>query len=221
MNLSIVRKTVLLSLLVFWQAQASAITRVQVVDSAGAPVPDAVIYLDGIDSGFAVPDSSVVVDQIDKQFVPRITVVQTGTRIEFPNRDAVSHHVYSFANPNSFELPLYKGAAKPSVRFDHAGLVTLGCNIHDSMLGYILVVDSPYYAVTDHNGVTEILWAEKITEDASVRVWSPALANGKVLIAARGTADPVYRDIAFLLAVDATQAEVGPDVDSSLSWDEY
>ena len=79
--------------------------------------------------------SPVVIDQRDKVFVPVVTVIQTGTEVSFPNSDSVSHHVYSFAQPNTFELPLYKGKRSPTVQFDHAGVVTLGCNIHDSMVG--------------------------------------------------------------------------------------
>lgn len=215
------RKALLLSLLVACQTYAGVTGKVQVIDAAGLPVPDAVVYLEGIDRGLASPDTAAIVDQIDKQFVPRITVVQTGTRIDFPNRDSVSHHVYSFANPNSFELPLYKGEAKPSVHFDHAGLVTLGCNIHDSMLGYVLVVDSPHFAVTDHDGMAEIAWAAKLTVDAPVRVWSPDLANGKVLIAKLIDAGGAAGDGAVQLAVNVLRTGTASIADSSLSWDEY
>ena len=211
------RKALLLSLVMACDVHAGALARVQIVDAAGLPVPDAVVYLEGVDSGLASPDTSVVVDQIDKQFVPRITVVRTGTRIEFPNRDTVSHHVYSFANPNSFELPLYKGEAKPNVRFDHPGLVTLGCNIHDSMLGYILVVDSPYYAVTDHDGVAEISWVDQLADNTPVRVWSPELSNGQVLTASYASSDSKT----LLLSVDVRQTRTASTADSSLSWDEY
>ena len=215
------RTALLLSLLWAWQAHASVPARIQVVDSDGMPVPDAVVFLEGVDSGLASSDSFVVVDQIDKQFVPRITAVQTGTRIEFPNRDTVSHHVYSFANPNSFELPLYKGEAKPTVQFEHAGLVTLGCNIHDSMLGYILVVDSPHFAVTDHDGVATLAWADKLADDAPVRVWSPELSNGQVLVAMISETDVATDDGTMLLAVDVRQTRTVKAAGGSLAWDEY
>lgn len=128
----------------------------KVVDSSGAPVPDAVVYLEGGRTSPPETSARAVVDQIDETFVPQLTVIQTGTIVEFPNSDAVSHHVYSFARPNSFELPLYRGQLTPEVRFDHPGIVTLGCNIHDTMLGYIVVVDSAHFGITDADGAVTI-----------------------------------------------------------------
>ena len=64
----------------------------------------------------------------------------------FPNRDNTSHHVYSFSAAKSFELPLYKKQQPGPVLFDQAGLVVLGCNIHDWMLAYLLVVDTPFFS---------------------------------------------------------------------------
>ncbi len=76
-------------------------------------------------------------DQQGHQFVPHLLVVQAGTEVTFPNSDNVSHHVYSFSPTKPFELPLYKGDVYPPVTFEKAGIVVVGCNIHDSMLGYI------------------------------------------------------------------------------------
>ena len=72
--------------------------------------------------------------------------------MEFPNNDTVSHQVYSFSAAKRFQLPLYKGEVHPPVTFDRPGLVVLGCNIHDVMVGYIYVTDAPYFGKTDREG---------------------------------------------------------------------
>lgn len=95
---------------------------------------------------------SVSVDQIDKHFVPAVLAIRVNTFVHFPNSDDIRHHVYSFSPAKKFELRLYHGTASEPVLFDKPGTVVLGCNIHDSMVGYIYVVDTPYYAVTDAQG---------------------------------------------------------------------
>ena len=78
--------------------------------------------------------------------------VRTGTAVSFPNNDDIRHHVYSFSEAKKFELPLYKGVPAEPVVFDQAGTVVLGCNIHDWMLAYVYVVDTPWRLVTDEKG---------------------------------------------------------------------
>jgi plastocyanin len=91
-------------------------------------------------------------DQRNREFVPHILVVQVGTWVDFANCDTVSQQVYSFSPAKRFQLPLYRGAVHPPVLFDQPGVVTLGCNIHDSMLGYIYVADSPWFGQTALDG---------------------------------------------------------------------
>jgi hypothetical protein len=93
-----------------------------------------------------------VIDQIDKEFVPQVKVVQVGTSISFPNKDNIRHHVYSFSPAKKFELPLYRGVPAEPVLFDKPGLVILGCNIHDWMIAYLYVVESPWFATTRVDG---------------------------------------------------------------------
>jgi len=153
----------------------------EVRDVDGVVVSGAIVWLEG---GSPVPQATrprVVIDQRDKVFVPDVTVVPVGTEIVFPNSDTVSHHVYSFARPNAFELPLYKGGSRPNVRFDHPGIVTLGCNIHDAMLGYVIVVNSNWFARADEHGVAVLADVPAGTWD--VRVWSARLAPEKALAA--------------------------------------
>jgi len=114
-----------------------------------------------------------VMDQRNLQFVPEVLVVQTGTAVDFPNSDQVRHQVYSFSGAKKFELSLYAGRAHAPVVFDTAGLVTLGCNIHDNMLGYIVVTDSPWYGRTAPDGRVQL--HELPPGEYRVRVWHALL----------------------------------------------
>ena len=156
-------------------ALASASTlRVQVSDRNGDPVQDAVIYASPAETTSAASSgTTAVMNQIHQEFQPHILVVQRGTLISFPNNDTVRHHVYSFSNPKPFELSLYAGMEHPPLEFDKPGVVVLGCNIHDNMLAYILVVDTPYYAKSDARGVASI--TEIPRGDYTLSVWTPRL----------------------------------------------
>jgi plastocyanin len=90
--------------------------------------------------------------QQNREFTPRTLVVPQNAKVEFPNADSIMHHVYSFSKAKTFELKLYKEQPKAPITFDQTGVVELGCNIHDWMLGYIVVVDSTVFAITDDNG---------------------------------------------------------------------
>jgi plastocyanin len=140
------------SLVVATLAAHAAGMTIQVLDQAGQPVADAVVYAEPA-SGQAVPTPLTPgeVEQRKRAFQPLVTVVQTGTSISFPNNDTVRHHVYSFSPAKVFELKLFSGEGRPVV-FDKAGTVVVGCNIHDKMVAYIQVVDTPYFAKTDADG---------------------------------------------------------------------
>ena len=126
---------------------------VTVLDRDGKPVPGVAVFLESPElAARPVLQPSAVMDQHDKRFVPHLLVVQAGTSVEFPNSDTIAHHVYSFSYPNEFKLPIYKGDAYPPISFADSGVVILGCNVHDNMLGYILVVDTPVFAKTDAEG---------------------------------------------------------------------
>jgi plastocyanin len=125
---------------------------VMVTDAGGKPVTDAVVAFYDSKTPAVNPNAAGKIIQKNKMFNPKVTVVQTGTSINFPNEDSVRHHVYSFSPAKKFELKLYSGVPTNPVPFDQAGVVTLGCNIHDSMVGYIYVVDTPFFAKTDDKG---------------------------------------------------------------------
>ncbi len=150
---------------------------VVVVDRNGQHVADVAVYAlrrDGqID--LPTPQESAIMDQVNRQFVPHLLVVQTMTPVEFPNSDSVAHHVYSFSHPNKFILPMYKGDQHPPVTFEYSGVVSLGCNIHDHMLGYILVVDSTAFTKTDENGHASL--SLENPEEYSINIWSPRIRD--------------------------------------------
>ena len=127
-------------------------------DPAGKPVEGAVVFLEatGDQATPVLPQSKLVMDQIDKRFVPRVLVVPVGALVSFPNSDNIRHHVYSFSDALRFELPLYAGTPAEPVRFPQAGVVTLGCNIHDWMRGYLVVVPTALFALTGADGIARI-----------------------------------------------------------------
>jgi plastocyanin len=137
-------------------AALAGMVTVNVTTRSGATVADAVIVLDALDAAPPTHHDAAIIDQINKRFVPRVSVVRTGTAITFPNRDRIRHQVYSFSPAKTFSLKLYAGSPNTPVIFDHPGLVVLGCNIHDNMLAFVAVVDSPYFAKTADTGAVSL-----------------------------------------------------------------
>lgn len=153
-----VAKSVFLTWATAWSlgAQAAEVA-VQVLDNAGQPLPNAVVYAEPA-GGAPAPAKprQVEIEQKNKTFLPLVTVVQTGTPILFPNHDTVRHHVYSFSPAKTFELKLYSGVPGSPVLFDKPGTVVLGCNIHDEMVAYVQVVNTPYFGVTERSGAVRL-----------------------------------------------------------------
>ena len=110
----------------------------------------AVVYLEG--SKKATPLSKYVIDQREKMFSPHVSVITTGTSVEFPNNDNVFHNVFAYFNAKKFDLGMYPRGKSKTEKFDKAGVVALFCNVHSEMSAYIVVVDTPYYAIADKKG---------------------------------------------------------------------
>lgn len=128
-------------------AAAGATVDVSVADGAGKPLADAVVMLEPTSARLPVkPLAGVQITQARRQFDPQVTVIPVGTAVVFPNLDTVRHHVYSFSGAKNFELKLYAGVPAAPVVFDKAGIAVLGCNIHDQMVAWVVVVDTPFYA---------------------------------------------------------------------------
>lgn len=155
-------------------ASASAATlTARVVDQQGKPLPNAVITLKGPPGKSAVALKADM-DQRDQEFVPRVLAVHSNTEVKFPNSDNIRHQVYSFSPAKRFELRLYSGTPSDPLLFDKPGVVVLGCNIHDWMVGYIYVTDEPWFAVSDANGVVKF-------EDMSAGHYSATLWHPKTI----------------------------------------
>ena len=133
---------------------APAPLSVRVVDSAGRPVRDAVVIVQPAGSAAKAPRGGrFAVSQKDLKFRPYLTIVPVGSEVSFPNLDPTKHHVYSFSPAKRFELKLFARDQSRTVRFDKAGVVALGCNIHDSMSAFIVVTDSVWTARTNAQGI--------------------------------------------------------------------
>ncbi len=162
-------------------ARAATVT-VQVQDASGTPLTDAVAYLESAQASKALdaakPSNPVEIAQVAKQFDPRVSVVPVGTMVSFPNKDSVRHHVYSFSPAKKFELKLYSGTPANPVQFDKPGVAVLGCNIHDNMVAWVVVVDTPYFGRSAKAG--PVVVNNVPAGSYRLRVWHPGLAVGAV-----------------------------------------
>ncbi|MHB8477572.1 MAG: methylamine utilization protein [Steroidobacteraceae bacterium] len=168
--------------------------RVSVIDKSGHGVGEAVVTAMPLEQRRpATVEAKAVMDQRNLAFVPRVIVIAAGTIVEFPNNDTVSHQVYSFSPAKKFQLPLYKGELHTPVKFDREGLVVLGCNIHDEMVGYIYVTEAPYFGKTDGSGGLEL--AGMPAGEYRVTVWSPFIADSAATLV--GMAHVGVTDVAY------------------------
>lgn len=130
--------------------------QLKVSDTQGQPLKDAVAALVPEQKPVFSQPLTAVIDQHNKMFAPGVMAIRTNTLVRFPNSDDIRHHVYSFSPAKKFELRLYHGLTAEPVLFDKPGTVVLGCNIHDSMVAYIYVVDTEFHAVGDAQGNVRI-----------------------------------------------------------------
>jgi plastocyanin len=157
-------------------AALAADLQVLVTQLDGKPLPGAVVTVHALAPGApAAAPIKAIMDQIDLAYSPDVLVIPVRSTVSFPNSDKTSHEVYSFSAAHPFKLGLYRGKKYPPEHFDKVGLVTLGCNIHDSMLGYILVTDAPYYGRTAADGT----WVQPDVARGKYRIeiWSPRLTE--------------------------------------------
>lgn len=185
----------LLTTLLWVAAPALAASlQVQVQDGSGKPLADAVVFLESREAQAAVkPLQGVEIVQANRQFDPQVRVVTVGSAVQFPNRDTVRHHVYSFSPTKTFELKLYAGSTTNPVVFDKAGIAVLGCNIHDKMVAWVVVVDTPYFGRTGADGKLQL--DNLPPGNYRLRTWhvdmpvgAPALDQPLALAAAGGAA---------------------------------
>ncbi|HET9679396.1 MAG TPA: methylamine utilization protein [Gammaproteobacteria bacterium] len=155
---------------------ASASTVQVTVTDGNQAVADAVVYLLPA-NGTPPPaaDPAGIMDQRNAQFMPHVLAVRKGAAVQFPNSDNIRHHVYSFSPAKAFQLRLYSGTDAEPVVFNQTGPVVLGCNIHDWMLGYIYVVDTPWFAKTGDTGQVNL--SNIPAGDYHLLIWHPRLSD--------------------------------------------
>ena len=179
--------------------------RVVAADGTGSAGAVVFVRTPAVPPAPGVPPRSAVMDQVDKQFVPHVLPIAVGTEVRFPNHDQIHHHVYSFSRVKSFDLPLSKGAEAEPVLFDVPGVVKVGCNIHDWMMGVILVVPSPVFATTDDGGA--FVLHDVPNGDVTVAAWHEAsetpLDDATKRLTLGGDAPA---DVVFTLAVKPEKA---------------
>jgi len=174
---------------------AAAPLTVRVVDASGRPVRDAVVtlYPAGGAARSAHAGGRYVISQQNMQFHPFLTIVPVGSDVSFPNFDNTKHHVYSFSPAKKFELKLFAKDQSRIVHFDKAGVVALGCNIHDQMSAFIVVTDSAWTARTNGQGL--VTFADAPNAPGRLTVWQPYLrAPGGQIVQA---VSPAQRSATF------------------------
>lgn len=152
-------------------APQAATLEIHVRDATGRPVGDVAVYAVPQGGAEARATRAATIEQIDREFIPYVSVIQAGTTVSFPNRDPILHHVYSFSAARPFEIKLYTGKSPVEVLFDKPGVVTLGCNIHDWMIGYVIVVPTPHFGKTDASGIARL--ADVPAGAYELRAWHP------------------------------------------------
>jgi plastocyanin len=172
--------TALIALTLASPAVAGTLT-VTVVDGSGRPMRDAVVSLipneqSRMQQAASLLPGGKVIDQRNESFMPLVTVLPVGGSIVFSNSDHTMHHVYSFAQVRQFEFVLNSGEKSAAVRFDRAGIAAIGCNIHDQMISYVYVTDSPWTAISGADGVIRF---DLPAGAYRTSLWHPEMAPGR------------------------------------------
>ena len=147
---------------------------VTLLDNQQKPLANAVVYLLPKTASVEPVENMAIMDQVDTQFYPHILAVQRNTQVSFPNSDSIQHHVYSFSSAKVFELELYKGLRADPLLFDNLGVVEMGCNVHDWMLGYIYVVDTPYFK---KSGIAGEVIINVPDGEYTLKAWHPRISD--------------------------------------------
>src|SRR5215212_10343893 len=189
----------------------AATLTVRVQDPRGRNLNDAVVYAMPEGRQLPLARRTAIMDQKNRMFIPHVLAVQTGTAVRFPNNDDVRHHVYSFSPAKTFQLPLYKGTPSSPEVFDRAGVATLGCNIHDQMSAFIVVVDTPYFEKTGGSGRAMLRDVEP--GRYAVHVWYPDMRDEPPPVMVTVTGEE-RTEVSFLAGrVLALPTPIGPQVE--------
>ena len=157
-------------------ATQAANVNVTFSDAAGNPLNDAVVMLEPVGARLPVkPLQGAQIVQHDLQFSPAVSVVTVGTPVLFPNQDTVKHHVYSYSPAKTFQIKLYAGVPHTPIVFDKPGVAVLGCNIHDGMIAWVVVTDTPLWARSAATGHAHV--ADVPPGNYQMHVWHASLAE--------------------------------------------
>lgn len=172
---------------------------VDVRDIHGNALADTAVYAESLAGALPMRPRLAEIEQRNRKFMPLMTIIQTGSEITFPNNDTVRHHVYSFSPAKPFELKLYSGTPGSPILFDKPGTVVIGCNIHDRMVAYIQVVNTPYFGKTNEAGKVRIndLPAGKY----KLKAWHPQLLSGATM--PETEISVIKQDIAVSIALNS------------------
>ncbi len=164
---------------------ATAAFEVKLTDAKGQPIADAVVSLVPLDppavspsnppTKLTPPAAPLIVMQRGQEFIPYVTPIVVGSRVSFPNKDTEQHQCYSLSPAKKFTLPLYAGEDKAPIVFDQPGVVALGCNIHDWMVAYIVVLETPWFALSTTAGTATL--ADAPPGRYRLEIWHPRLAK--------------------------------------------
>jgi plastocyanin len=178
---------------------------VRITATRGEPVADAVVTITP-KPGTAAPvvrpvAETRIIDQKNETFIPYVEIFRPGDSIVFHNSDHTRHHVYSFAPARQFEFVLISGASSAPLQLEHAGVVAVGCNIHDQMITYAYISDAPWIARSAADG--RVMFQTLPQGDFDVRVWHPQLRPGQPdpLQALHLAAASDTKDLAFSLSL--------------------
>lgn len=190
----------------------------ELVDEQGQPLANAVLTLRSA-TGSAAEPGTAIMDQRSQQFAPTVLAVRSGTSVAFPNSDNIRHHVYSFSLAKRFELRLYQGTPSAPVVFDSPGVVVLGCNIHDWMVGYIYVTDDPWFAVSDEHGRMTLDQLPAGSYTASL--WHPQVPGMLPQAAGELQLTEAAKQQRFTVAMQAPAAQAAPSAPVSAFGDAF
>jgi plastocyanin len=149
--------TVALLMTAACETAAATMFSAEITDQDGKPVMNAVVTLVPDPQG-GMPGASTrlaierLIDQRRETFLPLVTIIPRNGRVIFANSDPTTHQVYSFSPVKQFEITLASGTSSPPITFDKPGVAALGCNIHDNMIAYVFVAESPWTALTGSDG---------------------------------------------------------------------
>ncbi len=190
----------MLSILLFSAVTLAAELTLKITDQFGAPLANSVVEVTGSVKPPIVADLPVLtMDQVDKHFSPTLLIAQQGQQVNFPNSDNIRHHVYSFSKAKPFQLKLYSGQPEQPVLFDNEGVVVLGCNIHDSMVGYIYVTNSAQTYQSDDTGLVRL---HNVSLPVELSFWHPLQSMSLEEKASLAITENTVGSLAIIINID-------------------